>query len=234
MHRYRNEFKHIINYEDYALLRLRLKSLLPCDPNVDSDGSYSVRSLYFDDYYNQAYHDKYAGVLNRSKYRIRIYNQSDQTITLEKKNKVGQYNYKQTARLTVEEVYCILQDQYDFLLRSSNHLLRIFYHECISNLMRPRVVIDYEREPLIMEAGDVRITFDRNIRAGVDGFDIFDATMPMVEVLSPGALILEVKFTEFLPTLIREVLPTKASEYTAVSKYILGCDRTMHRRFSHI
>lgn len=234
MQRYRNEFKHIINYGDYALLRLRLKNLLSADSHVEFDGSYSVRSLYFDDYYNRAYHDNYLGAYQRSKYRIRIYNQSEQRIMLEKKNKVGLHNYKQTAPLTVEEVYCILRGEFEFLLRSPINLLKVFYYECVSNLMRPRVVIDYEREPFVMEAGDVRITFDRNVRAGVDGFDIFDPDMPTIEVLPPGQLIMEVKFTELLPSIVREALPAKASEYTAVSKYILGCDRTMHRRFSHI
>lgn len=231
---YRNEFKHLINYQDYVLIRSRVKSLFAADDHVEADGSYSVRSLYFDDYYNRAYHDKYAGVWNRSKYRIRIYNQSDDHIKLEKKNKVGSYNYKEVAAMTVEEVYCVLEGRYEFLLQSPSNLLRMFYHECLSNLMRPRVVVDYEREPFVMEAGDVRITFDKNVRAGVDRFDIFDASMPMVEVLPPGKLIMEVKFTEFLPTVVREALPSKASEYTAVSKYILGCDTTLHRRFSHI
>jgi hypothetical protein len=203
------------------------------DAHADSTDSYSVRSLYFDDYYNHAYHDKYAGVFNRSKYRIRIYNHSDRTINLERKNKTGQYNYKQTAPMTKDEVYAVLQGNYELLLKSSHNLLRVFYHECVSNLMRPRVVVDYEREPYIMEAGDVRITFDKNIRAGVEGFDIFDDAMPMIETLSPGLLIMEAKFTEFLPSVIRKILPSKASEYTAVSKYILGCDKTLHRRCSH-
>jgi len=231
---YRHELKHLINYQDYALIRLRLKSLLALDSNADMDGLYSVRSLYFDDYYNHAYHDKYAGALHRSKYRIRIYDLSDRTIHLERKVKHGQCNYKQVTPLTVEEVYCILRGDYGFLLRSSDNLQRIFYHECVSNLMRPRVVIEYEREAYTMDAGEVRVVFDRNIRAGIDGYDIFDATMPMLDVLPSAMLVLEVKFTEFLPSLVKEVLPSKASEYTAVSKYILGCDRTLHRRFSHL
>lgn len=231
---YRHELKHLINYQDYALMRLKLKNLLRLDANAGTDGLYSVRSLYFDDYYNHAYHDKYAGVLNRSKYRIRLYNLSERIIHLERKVKNGQYNYKQVTPLSVEEVYCILRGDYGFLLRSADNLQRIFYHECVSKLMRPRVVIEYEREAYTMDAGEVRIVFDRNVRAGQDGFDIFDSGMPMVEVLSPGMLILEVKFTELLPAIVKEVLPSKASEYTAVSKYILGCDRTMHRRFSHI
>lgn len=230
---YRHELKYLINYQDHALIRSRIKSLLSFDANTDADGCYTVRSLYFDDYYNTAYNDKYAGVQNRAKYRIRIYNNSDKRINFEKKNKIGQYNRKQTARMTREQVDAVLQGNYGVLLKDSNNLLGVFYHECVSNVMRPRVVVDYEREPYIMEAGDVRITFDRNIRAGVEGFDIFNSAMPMIETLEPGSLIMEVKFTEFLPSVIRTILPSKAAEYAAVSKYILCCDKTIHRRFSH-
>jgi hypothetical protein len=203
------------------------------DAHADSDDSYSVRSLYFDDYYNHAYHDKYAGVQNRAKYRIRIYNHSDQTINLERKNKSGQYNYKQTAPMTKGEVYGVLQGNYELLLRNPNNLIKVFYHECMSNLMRPRVIIDYEREPYIMEAGNVRISFDKNIRVGVEGYDIFDCGMSMIETLPQGMLIMEVKFSEFLPSMVRRILPAKASEYVAVSKFILGCDKTPYQGFSH-
>lgn len=231
--KFRHELKYFINYQDHALIRSRLKSLLSFDANVDSDGSYTVRSLYFDDYYNTAYNDKYTGTLNRTKYRIRTYNHSDKTINLEKKNKRVQYNYKQTAPMTRELVDDVLQGDYGSLFESPSNLLQVFYHECVSNVMRPRVVVDYEREPYIMEAGDVRITFDKNIRAGVAGFDVFDAAMPMIEALDPGLLIMEVKFTEFLPSIIRKILPSKSADYAAASKFILCCDKTNHRRYSH-
>lgn len=231
--KYRNELKYLINYYEYTLIKLRLKDVLSVDANADTDGSYSVRSLYFDDYYNNAYNDKYAGILNRAKYRIRIYNLSAQTTHLERKIKTGAYNHKQAAPMTADGFYCILDGDYDFLLKSPDNLLKVFYYECVTNLMRPRVVVDYEREPYTMEAGDVRITFDKNIRAGVEGFDIFNADMPTIEALPPDKLVMEVKFTEFLPSIIRTILPSEAAEYTAVSKYILACDKTMHRRFSH-
>ena len=98
---------------------------------------------------------------------------------------------------------------------------------------RPRVVVDYEREPYIMEAGDVRITFDKNVRAGVQDFDIFDTQMPTVETIEPGLLILEVKYTEFLPNVIRDILKSNPGDYLAVSKFILCCDKTIHKQFSH-
>lgn len=232
--KFRHELKHLINYRDHALIRLKLQSLLPFDANVDSDGSYMVRSLYFDDYYNTAYNDKYAGVQNRAKYRIRIYNLSDKTINLEKKNKRGSFNHKQTARMTREQVEGVLNGDYEVLLEgTTDNLLKIFYHECVSKVLRPRVIVDYEREPYIMEAGDVRITFDKHIRAVVNSFDIFDADLPTVEVFGPGLLVLEVKFTEFLPHILRKVLPSNASDYLALSKFILCCDKTLHLRQSH-
>jgi hypothetical protein len=146
---------------------------------------------------------------------------------------MGAYNHKETAPLRADDVHCILQGEYEFLLHSPENLLQVFYYECTSNLMRPRVVVDYEREPYTMEAGDIRITFDMHVRAGIEGFDIFDPEMPTIEALPPDVLIMEVKFTEFLPNIIRTLLPSQPADYTAVSKFILACDKTMYRRFSH-
>ena len=52
-------------------------------------------------------------------------------------------------------------------------------------------------------------------------FDIFDATLPALPVLEPGKLVMEVKFTEFCPQLVRDMVPPGAAELTAVSKYCL-------------
>ena len=79
-------------------------------------------------------------------------------------------------------------------------------------MMRPRTIVDYEREPWVMDEGTVRITFDSNVRAAVGSFDIFDATLPALPVLEPGKLVMEVKFTEFCPQLVRDmVLPARPS-----------------------
>ena len=62
--------------------------------------------------------------------------------------------------------------------------------------MRPRTIVDYDREPCIMDEGTVRVTFDRDVRAAIGSFDIFDPTLPTLPVLEPGKLVMEVKFTE--------------------------------------
>ena len=97
-------------------------------------------------------------------------------------------------------------------------------------MMRPRTIVDYEREPWVMDEGTVRITFDSNVRAAVGSFDIFDATLPALPVLEPGKLVMEVKYTEFCPQLVRDMVPPGAAELTAVSKYCLCYDKTAYLR----
>ncbi len=225
--KFRNEWKYLIGTHEKELLHMRLKPFLQQDKHA-KDGGYMIRSLYFDDYWNSAYEEKESGVLMRKKYRIRIYDCKDDVIKLERKKKHGSYIYKEDAPLTRQEVEWILEGRYDFLLKSPYPLCREFYVECMSNVMRPRVIVDYEREPWIMNEGTVRITFDSDVRAAIGGYDIFDSTLATLPVLEPGKLVMEVKFTELLPQLVRSLLPPRAAEFTALSKYVLCYEKTRY------
>lgn len=134
--RFRNEWKYLISYKDKDLMVKRMENILHLDPNAHS-GGYLIRNLYFDDIYQSAYMEKGAGVLNRKKNRIRIYDYSDRSIKLERKKKFGAYIYKEAASITREEFEKILCGDYDFLLHHKASLCREFYVECISNAMRP-------------------------------------------------------------------------------------------------
>ena len=224
---YRNEWKYLISWGEKELITSRIAPLLHPDPNA-VNGGYLIRSLYFDDYWNTAYEQKEAGVLERKKYRIRIYNYSDRSIKLERKKKYGAYIYKQSAKITHSEFEAILAGDYNFLLKSSQPLLQEFYVECRCHNLRPRTIVDYEREPWILNAGTVRITFYQNVRAAVGSFDIFDPSLPCLSVIDPGRLVMEVKFTEFLPKFVQDILPPQRAEMTAVSKYVLCYEKTQY------
>lgn len=227
-HAFRHELKYVISYPEKEQLRSRLSGLLQQDDNASKEGFYKIRSLYFDDFWNSAYDEKLMGVSSRFKYRIRVYNDSDRIIYLEKKIKQGNYISKESARLTRNGVDRILHGDYGFLLKDNQKLCRSFYIALTTDLQRPRVMVDYEREPYVCAAGDVRITFDTNVRAGFWNCDLFDERLPTMNVLDPGLLIMEVKFTELLPNFIRAALPARSSAPMAISKYILGCDRTIY------
>ena len=224
---FRNEWKYLISTSEKDLLELRMRYILKKDPHAGDNG-YMIRSLYFEDYFNSAYEEKESGILMRKKYRIRIYDYSDRSIKLERKKKYGSYIYKESAPLTKEEFYKILNGEYEFLLTSKYPLCREFYVECVSNLMRPRTIVDYERVPWIMDEGTVRITFDSDVRAAVGGYDIFDSTLPTLPVLEQGKTIMEVKFTEMLPQIVKDLLLPNAQEFTAVSKYVLCYEKSQY------
>ena len=59
---FRHEYKHILNYGDCFLLRNRLRHLMSPDPHAGPDGSYQIRSLYFDDWCDRALREKLYGV----------------------------------------------------------------------------------------------------------------------------------------------------------------------------
>lgn len=223
--RYRNEWKYLIDTAEKEAICSRLSPFLKLDPHA-AGGGYMIRSLYFDDYFNTAYEEKDAGVLKRKKYRIRVYNCGDSSIKLERKKKFGAYIFKESAKITREEFEKILDGNYHFLLESDQSLLREFYYECTANVLRPRTIVDYDREPYILDEGTVRITFDSDVRAAIGSFDIFDPTLPTLPVLEAGKCVMEVKYTEFIPQIVREILPDRASEFTAVSKYVLCYEKT--------
>ena len=231
---YRHEMKFVLNEADSVMLRSRLQWILQRDSHITATGFYTVRSLYFDDFYNSAYNEKNLSILEREKYRIRLYNQSDDVIHLERKIKSNNYILKETAPLTRREAEAILNEDYDFLRTGNSHLKQLFYHHCRSSLLRPRVMVDYEREPFVMDTGDVRITFDRNIRAGMEILDPFNNEMTMLEVLRPNQLIMEVKYTHFLPTIVRQLLNGPHAVYSSMSKYMLCCEKTLFKRRTNL
>ena len=70
--------------------------------------------------------------------------------------------------------------------------------------LRPRVLVSYVREPYVYAAGNVRVTFDSNIRTSLFQRDFLDGALPdIIATDAPGDIILEVKYDAFLPEIIR-------------------------------
>ncbi len=219
--RFRHELKYLITKQDMECCLGRIAEFTERDLHA-KNGQYYIRSLYFDDMYGSAYEDKESGVLSRYKYRIRIYDMDDSFIRLEKKIKQGSYVRKESVMLTRSEYDMIMNGDTAFLLKKSEKCANDFAVGYRVNMVRPEVIVDYERIPFVYRYGDVRITFDMNVRASRDIEDIFDSSNPSYNVLKADRLIMEVKYTHFFPDVIRCVLPNEGCRMTA-SKYVL-CD----------
>lgn len=219
---YRHELKYYINYKDYIVLRSALSHVMRHDSNTGKKGYYDIRSLYFDDLENTALVEKMAGTDHRAKYRVRIYDYSDRIIRFEKKIKEGQFIAKKSIKLTKQELGQILSGKYDFLLDRKEPLARELYIELGAKQLRPKVFVDYKREPFIFPYENVRITFDMDLKSGIIKGNIFDPNLPVIPVFRDGMMVLEVKFNKYLPDYIRRVLENaEGATRSAVSKYVL-------------
>lgn len=218
----RHELKFFINPIEYAVLSRVLNHTLERDANGDENNEYHIRSLYFDTIFNEALIDKLDGVKDRNKYRIRIYNFSDQNIRMECKTKVGSLISKRSMeipKLLAEQL--IAGDPTD-LERTGSGLLRDVYREMKLNLLKPKVLVDYVREAYLHPAEEVRITFDKQLRTGLSSTDLFNSDIPTVSPFDNDEMILEVKYNRVLPPHIRDLLCTHvhSARNSAISKYV--------------
>jgi len=219
--KYRHELKFFINQHQFYIIRQRLKSLMSPDSNVGSSGEYHIRSLYFDDMNNKALHEKLGGIRDRVKYRIRIYNVQDDVIHFEKKIKLNDYIAKVKEPLTREMYEQIAAGQFEVLNNPEKPLLLELYHEMNRHLLRPKVIVDYVREPYVCHNGNVRITFDKELRTGLHSTDLFCKQLKPVRAIDENLIILEVKYDEYIPDYIKFALQLEGLNRQSASKYVI-------------
>ena len=215
--RYRHEWKHEICYVDLLSIRQRLRAVAQADPHV-RDGKYLIRSLYFDNLNDKALREKIDGVNRREKFRIRYYNGDPSLIHLEKKSRLNGLGTKFSAQLTAEEAQRIVDGDLDWMMDPDRPLLQELYCKMRYQGMRPKTIVDYTREPFIYGPGNVRVTFDYNIRTGLGCTDFLNPDCITVPAPDAG-IILEVKWDAFLPSVIRDAVQTPGRRVTAFSKY---------------
>ena len=214
----RHELKHYINAADYAQLRARLRAVANPDENAGEDASYKVRSLYFDSYTDKAVTEKLSGLSKREKFRLRYYRDDISFIRLEKKSKVNRLSFKETAPITAQQCRALLTGNYDCLKSTDEQLLMELYAKIRYQNLRPRSIVDYYREAYTYRAGNVRITFDSNIRTSNSVKGFLDPTL--VTIPAAAAIILEVKYDNFLPDIIRDITKIGNRNQTEFSKYV--------------
>lgn len=212
----RHELKHEINLSDKLALTQRLSAVMNRDENWP-EGEYLVRSLYFDDFTDKALREKIDGINSREKFRIRFYNNDPSFIRLEKKIKQNGLCGKESALLTQSEAQSIADGEYDWLIDSERPLLRELYAKMKSGL-KPKTLVDYRREAFTYPCGNVRVTLDFDIRTALYSTALFDKECPTVPMISP-TIILEVKWDEFLPSVIRDIVRLEGRRTSSFSKY---------------
>ncbi|MCM1387564.1 MAG: polyphosphate polymerase domain-containing protein [Bacillus sp. (in: Bacteria)] len=214
---FRHEWKHEINLSDMITLRHRLQTVMQPDEH-SIDGRYEIRSLYFDNLADKALREKLDGVNIREKFRMRYYNGDISFIHLEKKSKRGSLGNKESAHISKEEAQAVIDGRCGWMIRDERPLVQELYRKMTMQGLRPKTIVDYTREPYIYPPGNVRVTIDYNIRSGLSHTDFLDRECPMVPVVD-SPIILEVKWDNWLPDIIRDAIQLKDCHTIAFSKY---------------
>lgn len=229
-HKLRHELKYSISYGDYMELRSRALAFMRHDEH-GNNGKYFIRSLYLDDIFLSNYNQKMDGWNRRRKYRIRIYDLNPDVIKFEIKDKFDSFISKESSLINYEQYQRIIEGDFGFVSDmimdntdgGRQKALRIGYLDNAGKILSPQVVVDYNREVFICDEGNVRMTFDMDLRAGQGSGDIFDPWLPTVAAYESGRMILEVKYDDFLPNFIKHMLRPLGRWQSSQSKYAMCC-----------
>lgn len=220
---YRNEWKYICSEFQLKMIEHLLSPLMQKDAHASQDGSYTIRSIYFDDIYDSFVEENESGVDRRFKIRIRIYDGSLQLIRCEVKYKEYGMTKKESCMISKECCEKMIRNEHLTWEEAQEHkVLSLIYLWQKTRLLKARAIVEYDRRVFISAAGNVRITFDRNIRCSKNVERFFEKNIYAVPILEPGEHVLEVKFDEFLPDVISNVLQRCELMQTSFSKYYLS------------
>ena len=154
-----------------------------------------------------------------------MYNHCDNLIKFERKEKINNFTRKEAVKITRSEAEKIISGNIGFLTYSRYRLLREFYVEARCKLMRPVVLVEYERVAFIHSVGHVRVTFDTNLRTNLGQVSFFDENISTMSVPEVPGEILEIKYNEVLPKYIRGVFTDTIPLQLATSKFELCRER---------
>ena len=221
---YRVEDKYNCTATELVTLQSRMEAVLRPDENEGGPEGYSITSLYFDDLEDSCLQDTEDGVNLRNKYRIRIYNNALNVIKLEVKTKRDNRILKRSKSISIAEMKRLINGECIEDSASGEDPATLFNLAIKTRGLRPKVIVTYERKAYVYEPGNVRITFDRNVRAS-GRVEEFGQKNISYDFLQEYDKVLEVKYDEFIPDFLLQLLELGELQQSAYSKYQMCRER---------
>ena len=215
--KFRHEWKHEINASDFITITQRLSAVARPDAH-GNEGNYIIRSLYFDNSSDKALREKIDGINRLDNFRLRQYNNEISYINLDKKSKYNGLISKELVQVSNTDVEKLLNGKYQWLADPKTPLTNELYSKMMSQGLKPKTIVEYERKAYIYKPGNVRITLDYHIRTGMLSTDFLNKECILIPIRNPN-VIMEVKWDGFLPEIIRDVVQLKGRFSSAFSKY---------------
>lgn len=216
---YRVERKYMVSELQLVYLQKQLEQVMMYDKYHPDGAAYTIRSLYFDDLYDSCLRENEDSTDYREKFRIRTYNGDSSVIHLETKEKIHGYTRKKKENLSYEDCMCYINRESVLLRADDGNLKKKLYALIQMSHYQPVQIVEYERIAFRDPNGNVRVTLDRNIGGTSQIETFFDPILPCVPALAEGMHILEVKYDEFLPDPVMQIVNGISLRRISFSKY---------------
>ena len=203
-----------------VLLKSRADALLHKDKHQTGE-SYRIRSLYFDDPRSHGLFQNEEGEDNRLKLRIRYYDDKTDYLLLEVKEKVKGKTVKDKCRIARAQYDSIMASIPPAIEKDTPRPLVLMAMKMRTQLLRPAVIVEYNRSAYTYPGGNTRITFDRNISCSLELDKFLEPRLSLRPILLPGEHLIEVKFDDYLPGEAAQLMENGKLYRTAFSKYAL-------------
>lgn len=212
-------FKQSLNFMNVDKFALKKKSR-----------NYLVRSLYFDNDFYSNFFEKVDGIKIRKKFRLRSYDKylnSNSPVYLEMKGRVHDRIIKRRLMIEKSDIkYFETLKNLDELIKKykNESLIEEFIYEVKKKNIKPKIMIDYNRKPLINKFGlYFRLTFDSDLVTTETNY-LFEDNKKFFFPLKyrPGNSILEVKFERSIPAWFHRIIQSYNLNRRSISKFVLG------------
>lgn len=217
----RREEKFLLTLQEALQCAARFEKVLTPD-GFSQNGSYKIRSLYFDTVDDRDFHDKLTEQNCRQKIRLRIYSPDSGPIKLELKQKENVYQKKRSLLITRADALALIDGRCSVLLNYEGQFAGEMFALLTEGCYRPRTIIEYSRRAFMAKENNIRLTFDSDIRALEGDYRLFSPTLPLYPVLPGDQVIFEVKYNQFLLGYIMDLIKCVDRRSVSASKYCLG------------
>lgn len=220
----RIELKYRLRHIDYLKLRNAITPFMKKDQHTRASSSkgYFVRSLYYDTYDYQAYHEKMSGDNQRVKYRLRSYSKEIYGVGLiraELKVRISNRVEKHSTVISQKDYYSFIKRR--CWLSNNNYILQEFERIAHQKDLQPLLLVEYYREGYRSRFGDdLRITFDHEVSSAHSNI-LFPDHLFFKEH-HPNLLVMEIKFKDELPPWVFELVQNHGLKVIANSKFTQG------------
>ena len=213
----RKEIKYILDLQEFNKIRNVLDKTMQKDIHSDCTGEYIVRTVYFENYLHETINNKKMNLNNISKYRIRMYQNNDRFLSLERKTNCNGIIKKESEIIDKELVEKLLKGEFYDLLDKSTILKNALYLQMAIKQYRAFIIVEYTRLAYMDSKSNVRITIDRNIKSSINCEKFFEK---VIQGISSNEMVLEVKYSQYMPEYIKDILKILDKQQKANSKYI--------------